>query len=219
MEKQNSNNTTKRQLIHAAKKLFSKNNFDAVSTRMIAAEAGVGQSAIFFHFGSKDNLCSAVIEDILSYHTLYYSPLNQKINDAYSSGTITPELAFELLYEFIKIQIDIALDPHNRYALCFSVNGYTLPKDILKPLNDSIFQTIETPMAKLLCTYKQSDHISAAYMICHILNTSIFAFNFTSPAESVMNAIAHGNPPLTDDTQLKQLVLDYYAASLKAASL
>lgn len=219
MEKQNSNTSTRLRLIHAAKKLFSQNNFDAVSTRMIAAEAGVGQSAIFFHFGSKYNLCSAVIEDILSYHTIYYGPINQKINDAYSGGTITSELAFELLCEFIKIQIDIALNPHNRYALCFSVNGYTLPKDILKPLNDNIFQSIENPMAKLLCTYKQSDHTSAAHMISHIINTSIFAFDFTSPSESIMDAVAHGNPPLTDDTHLKQIVFDYYVSSLKAASL
>lgn len=215
MEKQNSNNSTKLRLIHAAKKLFSKNNFDAVSTRMIAAEAGVGQSAIFFHFGSKDNLCAAVIDDILGYHNIYYGAINEKIREAYDNGSMTPELAFDLLCEFLKIQIDISLDPHNRYALCFSVNGYTLPKDILQPLDDSILHCIEEPMAKILCTYKQSDHISAAQVICHAINSSVFAFNFTSPAASIRETITQK----TDTAQLKQFLFNYYVASLKAASL
>lgn len=218
MENQTSNNT-KLRLIHAAKKLLAQNNFDAISTRTLAAEAGVGQSAIFFHFGSKDKLCAAVIDDILSYHKIYYGPINEKINNAYDSGIMTPDLAFELLCEFIKIQVEIAADPHNKYALCFSVNGYTLPKDMLKPLDDDIFNSIECPMTRLLCSYKQSDNTTAAHVICHALNTSIFAYSFTSPGTSVMEAASLGKDPNVNTEQLKQLLLDYSISSIKAASL
>lgn len=219
MENQNSTNTTKLRLIHAAKKLLSQNNFDAISTRTLAAEAGVGQSAIFFHFGSKHQLCAAVIDDILSYHKIYYGPINERINTVYENGSMTPELAFELLCEFIKIQVEIAANPHNKFALCFSVNGYTLPKDILKPLDDDIFKSIECPMMRLLCSYKQSDNTTAAHIICHALNTSIFAFNFTSPATSVIDAASQGQEKLVDAEQLKELLLAYSISSIKAASL
>lgn len=50
--------TTKELLIESAGELFAESGFEAVSTRMIADKADVKQSAIHYHFGSKENLYS-----------------------------------------------------------------------------------------------------------------------------------------------------------------
>ena len=47
---------TKDAIVNAAGKLFAEHGFEAVSTRMIAKEAGINLRSIHYHFGSKENL-------------------------------------------------------------------------------------------------------------------------------------------------------------------
>lgn len=166
-------NSTKQHIIHAAKKLFSQNSYGAVSTRKIASDARIGQSGIFFYFPSKEDLATAVIDDILKYHRLYYDPIDEKINAALESGCLTPEGALELLREFINIQFDIAFNPANQYALNFSLSDRGMPDEVIRPLRDDVKNSIELPMARLLCVAKNSSNLSAAYTLCHVINKAI----------------------------------------------
>lgn len=55
----------RKRLILAAKHLFSEHGFDAVSTRMIATEAGVNLAMISYYFGSKEQLLKTIFEEVL----------------------------------------------------------------------------------------------------------------------------------------------------------
>lgn len=48
-------------ILDAASALFASNGFDAVSTRKIAADAGVSEGTLFNYFGSKNDLLLAVL--------------------------------------------------------------------------------------------------------------------------------------------------------------
>ncbi len=209
--------STKLRIIHTAKKLFAQYNFDYVSTRMIAAEANIGQSAIFFHFGSKENLCAAVIEDILKYHKIYYAPIAQKIKDTYAAGNMDKEQALQLIEEILHTQIKVAFDPQNRSALSFSVNGRTLPYDIIKPLYDDIRESIELPMARLLCSYHGSSDLSGAYTVCHAANVGLMAFAFVSSLNIMQDIKAVGCYQETSD--IKDMLFRYMRSSLINAPL
>ncbi len=50
-------------LMRSAIKLFAENGFDAVTTRMIAADAGVNMALISYYFNSKDGLFDAIVEE------------------------------------------------------------------------------------------------------------------------------------------------------------
>src|SRR4051794_26609488 len=52
---------TKRAVIDAARRLFAERGFAGTSMRDIANDSGVSQPLIQHHFGSKDQLYSAVI--------------------------------------------------------------------------------------------------------------------------------------------------------------
>ena len=55
--------TRRRQILTAAMQLFSRQGFDATTTRAIAQLAGVNEAIIFRHFTSKDELYWAVLSE------------------------------------------------------------------------------------------------------------------------------------------------------------
>lgn len=60
---QESTSTDKKQhIMDTAESLFSKNGFDATSTREIAETAGVNVAMISYYFGSKENLLVSIIQ-------------------------------------------------------------------------------------------------------------------------------------------------------------
>ncbi|HWR03823.1 MAG TPA: CerR family C-terminal domain-containing protein [Humidesulfovibrio sp.] len=58
----NADKETRKKLIEAGTKLFGLHGFDATSTRALAQEAGVNLSGILYHFGGKEGLYRAVME-------------------------------------------------------------------------------------------------------------------------------------------------------------
>ena len=52
-------------LISAAVSLFAEHGFDAVSTGAVATAAGLTQSMVHYHFGTKDKLWKAAVEHIM----------------------------------------------------------------------------------------------------------------------------------------------------------
>ena len=53
-------------ILAAARKSFATAGFEGASTRQIAADAGVAQSLLLYHFGSKDALWRAVIDQMFA---------------------------------------------------------------------------------------------------------------------------------------------------------
>lgn len=53
--------STKDKILYESLKLFSKNGYEAVSTRMIARAVGVSDSAIYKHFKSKQEIFDTII--------------------------------------------------------------------------------------------------------------------------------------------------------------
>lgn len=49
-------NAKKERILNAALKLFSQQGFHATTTKEIAAESGVAEGLIFYHFGDKRKL-------------------------------------------------------------------------------------------------------------------------------------------------------------------
>lgn len=57
---------TDRTMLAVAIELFGRHGFDGVTTRMLAAAAGTNVSSIKYHFGSKDELYVAAIDEIVA---------------------------------------------------------------------------------------------------------------------------------------------------------
>lgn len=57
---------TRRQLLQAAIKEFAEHGYAAASTRSVARQVGLPHGLIVYHFGGKEGLWRAVIEDLLA---------------------------------------------------------------------------------------------------------------------------------------------------------
>src|SRR6476646_6905580 len=55
---------TRAKLVKVAERLFAAQGVDAVSVRAVNAAAGLGPASVHYHFGSKDDLLSAVLLDL-----------------------------------------------------------------------------------------------------------------------------------------------------------
>jgi AcrR family transcriptional regulator len=60
---------TRGDLLGAAERLFLEHGYDGVSVRAINAAAGLNPGAAHYHFGSKEGVVAALLEDRLSSHT------------------------------------------------------------------------------------------------------------------------------------------------------
>lgn len=58
-------NDTGRAIIDAARKLFGEKGYKGVTTREIARIAGINEVTLFRHFGTKENLFDAVLDEVI----------------------------------------------------------------------------------------------------------------------------------------------------------
>ncbi|WP_036505691.1 TetR/AcrR family transcriptional regulator [Nocardia aobensis] len=57
-------NATRGRLVKTAERLFAAHGVDAVSVRAVNAAAGLGPASVNYHFGTKDDLITAVLLDL-----------------------------------------------------------------------------------------------------------------------------------------------------------
>ncbi|EGD55485.1 TetR/AcrR family transcriptional regulator [Gordonia neofelifaecis] len=65
METSESTNTTRARLLDAAERLLATVPYDDLSVRAVCAEAGANPAAVHYHFGSKESLVAALLQDRL----------------------------------------------------------------------------------------------------------------------------------------------------------
>ena len=55
---------TRRHILETAVRLFAEHGYADTTSKMICKEAGVNIAAVNYHFGSRDDLYRAVLEDV-----------------------------------------------------------------------------------------------------------------------------------------------------------
>ncbi len=82
----NRGDETRNQLLEAGLRLFSIHGFESVSTRQLTKESGANIAAINYHFGGKEGLYRAVLEQLVIDTEPYFGPGLAKIQDSISKS-------------------------------------------------------------------------------------------------------------------------------------
>lgn len=96
---------TRLRLIEEGGRLFARKGFDGVSTRDIAGACGVNLASIAYHFGGKEGLYHAVLEDILGNMQEASEPLvasvQQGIVEADGDADVLAKTTWQFIYDFL----------------------------------------------------------------------------------------------------------------------
>jgi TetR/AcrR family fatty acid metabolism transcriptional regulator len=99
---------TKEKILAAAKDLFEEKGFDYVSVREIASHAGVNVALISYHFGSKEALLAALIEEMSNITHL-------RLNDINNSD-LEPEVK---LHQTVEVMVDKVFENKKYYQMIY----------------------------------------------------------------------------------------------------
>lgn len=169
-------NSTKDRLIHEARKLFAELGYDATTTRMIANKTGISQSAISFHFTTKENLCKCVVEYTACQIAAAYDSMCHEIEQAYQDGVITRDLAWSYINKLLLHQIHYSFNQRNRNIIGLVLRESSFPPQIAGILSKIIFEKIEGPLTRLIVTVSGRDDFFWAAVISRTINGSILTF-------------------------------------------
>ncbi len=96
--------TTKERILKESMKLFSMKGFDSVSIREIASFVGVGNSALYKHFASKQAIFDALVENSKEKFLEKYKELNMGVGSKDDLKRICLNMfAFQTQDEWIKM--------------------------------------------------------------------------------------------------------------------
>lgn len=96
---------TRERLLDAALDIFAEHEYNAASTRMLAARAGVNLGAITYHFRDKEGLYLAIIDRILGFLGQKVMPTLSRIEAELDQGRTGRERAGALLRELLTVKI------------------------------------------------------------------------------------------------------------------
>jgi AcrR family transcriptional regulator len=90
---------TRDKILQAARELFEEKGFDFASVRDIAAKADVNVALINYHFGSKESLLAALIEDMATLMHVKLSDISNSNAGPEEKLFQTVELVLERIFE------------------------------------------------------------------------------------------------------------------------
>lgn len=98
-------------ILKAAAKLFATKGYDATTTRMIVAEAGSSLSAIHGHFGSKEGIYRALMEDTGATFFTLNDTIFKAIDEMFEIGNMTKENVWDQIVLLTSHLVDWVFNP------------------------------------------------------------------------------------------------------------
>lgn len=137
-----SQNGTRTRLVASALKLFALNGYDAVSTREICHTASCNLASIKYHFGGKEGLYQAVVEQVVSEMQAFLIPATAGMHQGVAAAAGDRAVLTRLAADYVGRSVQGFLgDPLMRLRLAFIMREYAAPT----PAFDSIYRGFIEP--------------------------------------------------------------------------
>ena len=155
---------TKERLLVVAGELFADRGFDSVSLRMITDRANVNLASVNYHFGSKEELIGAVVDDIVR-------PVNERRLSLLSLIDYTKQDPIrKILHAFIDPVFDLSdsgNDDNKYYKLisrCIASRDDRVSSIIIKQFPEVLAQFVSALTKALPSMDSNSAHLKIMFM-------------------------------------------------------
>lgn len=169
--------TTQDRLIKATQALIAVYGYDATTTRMIANLANAALSAINFHFGSKENLVKAAMEQAAMQLEKSYGKLAVEIREFLKVQPVDKERAWAYLDRFLADRIRRAFNYDASWiniGLAEHENG--LPESAKGIISQVAVHTSEQVLAELILAVSDKKDPFKAAVISRAINAAIMTY-------------------------------------------
>jgi len=161
----NALSATKELLLDVSGELFAERGFDSVSLRMITDNAGVNLASVNYHFGSKEELILAVVEDIVG-------PVNEKRLEQLSKINSTSNNSLEaIIHAFIDPVFDFsnadAVADNKYYKLisrCIASRDKRVSSIIIKQFPEVLAKFVSSLTRVVPGLSSESAHLKVMFM-------------------------------------------------------
>ena len=155
---------TKERLLVVAGELFADRGFDSVSLRMITDRANVNLASVNYHFGSKEELIGAVVDDIVR-------PVNERRLSLLSLIDYTTQDPIrKIIHAFIDPVFDLSAsgnDDNKYYKLisrCIASRDERVSSIIIKQFPEVLAQFVSALTKALPSINSNSAHLKIMFM-------------------------------------------------------
>lgn len=145
---------TCRRLLDAALTLFSREGYDAVSTRSLARAAQVNQAAIPYHFESKEGLYRAVARRIVELVQPFLVPTLAAVRDRHQGGVQDREQAREDVVALVLALLNKLINEPSYDIGYFMLREQMQPTAALDILYDGLIEPLHQQLGQLVAALR-----------------------------------------------------------------
>lgn len=211
------NATTRDRLLKTTRFLIAKYGYDAMATRMIANTAGVALSAINFHFGNKEQLVYAAMEQASEKLAANYHELADEIREFLSHEPVDKPKAWQYIDRFLEDRIERALSVREWVNIGIAEHEGGLPEKARGLVAGVAVDQSESVLAELI--------MAVSYQ-CDVVHAAIMARTICAGIMSYMEkpllwqAMAKKmDIDLSDLTSVKEHLHNYFMRSIAADAI
>lgn len=175
---QSSSEATRKRLLETGLEAFGERGFDAVSTRELADKAGANQAAIPYHFGGKEGLYMAVVEDLVETVKGSVGITAGHIQERLESGPVSLEEGEVLVAELIEKMVGLLVGTDQaRFRAAFVIRELMHPSGAFDLLYEGYMRQVHTTITRLVAAMLGEDpDAESSILRAHALMGQIIIF-------------------------------------------
>ena len=202
-------NSTRDRLIEVSGELFAERGFDSVSLRVITESANANLAAVNYHFGSKEELILAVVEDIVG-------PVNQKRLERLGEIDSTSSVSLKaIIHAFIDPVFDVTsadAGADNKYykllSRCIASRDERVSSIIIKQFPEVLAKFVSSLIKVIPGLSSDSAHLKVMFMAGALAHSLFHYENFL--------LVSHGSFDPSSPNLLKSELVSFLSAGMSS---
>lgn len=203
----------KERLLEAGLDIFGKHGYEAATTRMIAAQAGVNISAIPYYFGGKEGLYHAVVASIVTGMQQVSGELRTTMESESFTGEAGRELALHTIEKFIITMISFLVgSPYGQRVSRIILREQMYPSSAYDIVFSGFMEPVLAAISRLIMVMGKAASIEQAKLMAMTIFGQVLVFRVAR--ETVVRALDYRGYTEDELEKIRNIIITHTRAVL-----